>query len=263
MRFKSRGRRFHCGLVLVAGAAAIGWFMPAAAAASTPPGFPPFARDEFSPAGLGPREPELQIDYPGGATTRSIAKGSAVVSVLVDADGKALDFLVMGYTDKAFGSALLARAEHLTYQAAKLKGTPVPARFNLGYSFESQRVAMTPMEASLQKGDGLHAPGLAYSAVVEGKLDRPLDFLKVALPPLPADFKPVDDKPVKVYVTFYIDEEGRVRVPTVESAASAKLIPGAIAAVREWAFKPPTAGGKPALVFTGRPVRFIPRDAAK
>lgn len=115
------------------------------------------------------------------------------------------------------------------------------------------------MEASAIRSDGLHGPALAYSAPTEGKLDHPLEFLKLALPQLPVNFKPADDMMAKVYVTFYVSERGRVRVPNVESSASAELIPGAVAAVQQWVFEPPAVVGKPVLVLTGRPVRFLPR----
>lgn len=220
---------------------------------------PPLSKREYTPAALGPREPQLRIDFPGGATARGIPQGSAVVAVLVDADGKAAEFQLIGYTDKAFGTALLEHARTRTFQPARYKGVAVPGRFDLGYRFESANTALNPMEASRQRFN--QAGGaLEYTAVPESKLDRPLEFANVALPRLPEGYDARGRQRVAVSVTFYVDEAGQVRAPTVQSADSARLFAPAIASVRQWSFKPPTVGGKPALVFAGRAVVFLPRE---
>jgi hypothetical protein len=240
---------------------AVGLLLHAATNAVAADAFPPLSPRDYKPSALGPREPELRIDFPGAATARGIPKGSAVVAVLVDADGKPAEFQLIGYTDKAFGAALLEHARSRTYQPAKFKGTAVPGRFDLGYRFESPNAALNPMEASRQRFN--QAGGtLEYTAVPESKLDHPLEFANVALPRLPAGYDPHGRPRVAVSVTFYVDESGQVRVPTIQSADSATLFAPAIAAVRQWSFKPPTLGGKPVLVFAGRAVVFLPREAA-
>ena len=220
-------------------------------AGGNPPGFPPFANGEFTPAGLGPKEPDLLIDFPGGAATRGIVKG------------KAVDYLVISCTDIAFGKKLLDQAQGVTFQAGKYKGVAVPARFNLGYTFNSKNAAVNPMDAARHRMEDTTGVKMDYAAVAEKDIDQSLEFVSVALPPLPAGYPTTGKTPVKVFVTFYVDEDGHARVPNVESAASPELISGAIAAVRQWVLKPVTVKGKPALVFTGRAVRFIvPEPAA-
>jgi outer membrane biosynthesis protein TonB len=227
-----------------------------------PPGFPPFASDEYQPARLSPKEPEVVIDYPGGAITRGIAQGTAVVSVLVDAEGNPIDFVVISCTDLSFGTKLLDQAKVLKYQAAKLKGVAVPARYDLGYEFKNFSTAVNPMDAARQKMEKTAGTKLAYKPVAEKELDHPLEITSAALPQLPEGMTATDNNPVKVFVTFYVDEYGHVRSPNVESAASPQLIPGAISAISQWSFKPPQVKGKPALVFVGRAIRFVPRQAA-
>lgn len=224
-----------------------------------PPGYPPFAAGDYVAAGLGPREPEVVVEFPGSAATRGVPKGNAVVSVLIDVEGKGADFLVIGCTDLAFGKALLEEAKTLRYQAAKFRGVPVPARFEVGYNFEANSIAGNPMDGARLRADKLGRPVLVYSAVPVSKLDHGLEPTNAALPEMPADYQAADSQPVKVFVTFYVDEQGKVRAPNVESAASPALIAGAIKAVLQWSFKPPLAKGQPVLVFTGRPVGFVPR----
>jgi periplasmic protein TonB len=232
---------------------------PIAVMGANPPGYPAFSKKEYSGASLGPREPEINIDFPGAAAMHGAARGTAVVSVFVNADGMATDFLAVSYTDRAFGAALLEKAKTLDYQAAKLKGTAVAGRCDLNYRFETNRAIMHAQDASNFKGDRMNEPAAAYKAVSEAKLDGDLEFTNAVLPKLPEGFNVPGEKPVKVFVTFFIDEEGRVRIPNVDSSISPLLIPGAINAVQQWSFKPPLQKGKPVLVFTGRLVRFAPR----
>src|SRR3954469_2593134 len=96
---------------------------------------PRFKESEYRPAGLGPREPGLTVDYPGAASVRGISHGRAEVNVLVGADGKPLDFLVTSETDAAFGRALLGHRQTLAFRAATLRGVPVPARCGFVYDF--------------------------------------------------------------------------------------------------------------------------------
>lgn len=223
-----------------------------------PDGFSELPKGEFKPAALGAREPRLEIDYPGGARKRGVTKGIAVVSILVGADGQPLDFFVSSATDPAFGTALLERARLLTFEPAMFKGTPVAARLNLSYEFEAGSSSLDVMEAARLRMTLNETPSI--QPVQENKLDQPLTFTHVGLPRVPAAYAPPGDEPVKVFVTFYVDEEGRTHAPNVESAASPLLFSGAIKAVRQWTFQPPTVNGKPVTVFAGRSVGFIPRN---
>ena len=67
-----------------------------------------------------------------------------------------------------------------------------------------------------------------YLERAEKNLDRPLEFTDVALPKLPADYAAPAGKPVKVFVSFYIDEAGKVHSPRVESAVAPELVAGAL-----------------------------------
>lgn len=230
------------------------------AATENPPGFPRLTAPDYTPAAVSAREPMVLIDYPGGALTKGLGTGNAVVSILVGADGKALDSLVIGYSAEPFGTALMDRVPVLSLQPAMFKGAAVPGRFEFGYSFESRRIEMTPAQKAEHMLTDGRGDRLSYHAVAERTLDHPLELTNPTLPRIPVDFTPPNDEPVRVYVTFYVDEQGNARVPNVESACSPKLFPGAVKAVRLWKFTPPTVNGKPVLVLAGRSVGFVPRD---
>ncbi len=233
---------------------------PAHAVTDAGKAFPPFARGDLVPAGLGPRQATPEIPFPGAATTRSIPKGKAVLSILVDADNRAVDFLVTSATDPTFGKALEEIAPRLTYQAARLKGIAIPARYAFAYDFEARSTSTNAMDNATLLPSKI-APGkAAHSAHPESELDQTLELTRMALPDVPAGYTPTND-PVAVLVTFFVDETGRVRIPNVESAADPVLVPGAIAAVSHWTFKPALRHGKPVLAFATRVVRFLPPAA--
>ena len=143
----------RCRIVLLFSLVCLG-ASPAITAGLNPPGFPPFPTGHYQPAGLGPKVAKIIITTPASAANRGIMNGSAVVSVSVDADGKATDYLVIGYTDAVFGPALLEEAKTLTYQAAKFNGVAVPARYDLGYVFAPN---LTRVEVSMQDAVRLQA----------------------------------------------------------------------------------------------------------
>ena len=220
------------------------------------PSFPPL--DHFQPAGLGPREPELQVPFPAAAMARGLVRGSARVAVLVGADAKPVDWFVTACSDATFGKALLDDLQHRTYRAATFRGVPVPARVEIAYQFE-RSAAVTPMEemANSTRHDAL-------TPQPEKVLDHPLEFVAASLPLLPADASDLakGGEHVTVYVSFFVDAQGHPRAPQVESAASPALVAPAIGTVYKWLFKAPTHDGHPAVVLTGRPVRFLTADEA-
>jgi len=210
-----------------------------------------FKESDNRRAGLGPREPALTVEFPNAARVRGVSHGRAEASVLVDADGMPLDFLVTSQTDAAFGRALLDHLKTLAYQPAKMRGRPVPARCGFSYEFTAQQATgMNVLDASASKNLlGQAKPIL--TPVVESKLDHPLEIIDGVVPTQPKGY-PRPDKPLKISVTFFVDESGQLRTPNVESAGAPELLAPVIGALSTWKFKVPTVGGKPALVYAGR-----------
>jgi TonB family protein len=253
--YPDRPALFICRLAM-----ATALLLPSFAAGAEKPSasFAPFSKRDYTPAALGPREPELKVDFPGSAMMRGVGAGRATVAVQVDERGKPIDFLVVSHTYPAFGDALLDHVRTLSYQPARWKKQPIPSRVDIAYQFEVPTV-VSVIDSSLRLSESVTGVKPAFQALTEKHLDRELEFTHAVLPLLPEEFSPPDEKPVRVFVTFFIDEQGRVRIPNVESAAHGALIPHAVRAVQQWTFKPPTAKGAPVLVFVGRPVRFLPR----
>ena len=182
------------------------------------------------------------------------------MAVELDVNGHAVDYLLAAYTEKYFGDALLREAKDTMYSPLLFKGVAVPARFNFGYEFRQElTVAMSSFTAFrnrlLEVSGG--RPVFKYQPVMKDDLDLPLEFIRQSVPVYPDGFILAVGKTDFVMVSFFIDEDGRVRIPNVDSASSPRLIPNAIKTVHYWQFKPPFRKGKPALVLAAYALSFI------
>ena len=228
--------------------------------------YPFFKRAEVVPPGFADMSHPIDLFYPGKAYVDEVSEGSATVGVMLDAEGKATDFLVLRYTQKYFGDALLREAREQTFAPRRVKGLAVPGRFDFGYRFIPTMVMqMTSFGDIAQRYAEIQGgPSFIYTPHLERELDGGgLEGIKSAVAFIPDGFTPPPAGVVKVLVSFYVDEKGHVRLPSVESAASPLLIPNAIKAVEQWEFNPPTIGGRPVLVFTTWAVKCVVVPAQK
>ena len=223
--------------------------------------FPLIAKVDLSGGGLAPSEPPVRLFFPGSAYAAGITKGFATVCVDVDEKGNATDYLLVAYTEKYFGDALLRNARDTKYAPLLFKGVPIPSRFNFGYEFRPEfSVGMNSFEAVERRQLAIRGgrPDLKFHPFIEEELDNRLEYVRQAVPYFPEGYTPTGSKADWVMVTLYVDEEGHVRVPHVESASSPLLVGNALKAVRYWQFKPPTAKGKPVIVYAAFAVNFLP-----
>ena len=223
--------------------------------------YPPIPRTDLRGGGLAPSEPPVNIFFPGSAYAAGIAKGYATVCVDVDEKGNATDYLLVAYSEKYFGEALLRNAKDTRYAPLSFKGVPIPSRFDFSYEFRPEfSVGLNSFEAVERRQLAIRGgrPDLKFHPFIEEELDNRLEYVRQAVPYFPDGYTPAGGKADWVMVTIYIDEEGHVRVPHVESASSPLLVPNALKAVRYWQFKPPTAKGQPVIVYAAFAVNFLP-----
>jgi hypothetical protein len=222
--------------------------------------YPPIAVGDLRGGGIAPTEPPVRLFFPGSGYAAGIAKGQATVCVELDEKGNATDYLLVAWTEKYFGEALLRAAQDTKYAPLLFKGVAVPSRFNFGYEFTPDfSVPMSTFDAVERRELEIRGgrPDFKYHPVTEAALDNRLERVREAVPHFPAGYTPVGGKGDWVVVSLYIDEEGRVRVPRVDSASSPLLVRNALLAVHYWQFKPATVKGKPALVYAAFAVSFI------
>jgi len=223
-------------------------------------------KDAVTAPSFPANDPLLKVQYPGTALFEGVATGRATVGVLLDQAGRPLDFLLIRYTQPYFGQALLEEAKDRDYTPKRLKGVAVPGAFTFSYHFEPPE-GLTNISSFDAVGRRLEevqgGAGFVYEPHREAELDGgQLELIQVKIPVLPARLVPPDKRPVRVLVSFYVDEQGRVRLPEVESALAPDLVAHALQALQQWAFKPPTIKAKPVLVRAMRAVTFREAPAA-
>jgi hypothetical protein len=224
------------------------------------------AKKEVVPPDFPANDPFINVQFPGHALFEGVATGRATVGVMLDQAGRPLDFLLIRYTRDYFGQALLAEAKHRGYTPKRLHGTAVPGPFTFSYHFEPPDglTSISSFEAAERRAEEVGGGArYIYEPHREEELDGGrLEPTRVRIPVLPAGSIPPDKRPVKALVSFYVDEQGRVRLPNVESALAPELVAPALGALQQWAFKAPQMKTKPVLVRAMRAVTFREAPAA-
>lgn len=224
------------------------------------------AKDAVTAPSFPANDPLIKVQFPGTAFFEGVATGRATVGVMLDQTGRPLDFLLIRYTRTYFGQALLEAAKDRDYTPKRLQGIAVPGTFTFSYHFEPPEgltniSSFEAVDRRLEEVQG--GAGFVYEPHREAELDGGrLELIQVKIPVLPAHLVQPGKRPVHVLVSFYVDEQGRVRLPEVESALAPELVASALHALQQWAFKPPTIKAKPVLVRAMRAVTFRAAPAA-
>lgn len=222
---------------------------------------PLFPKADVAKAEFSDKSAPIDLFYPGEAYNDGVTEGDATVGVMLDERGKATDYLLIRYTKKYFGDALMREAHLQLFNPRRIKGVAVPGRFNFGHRFVPTIVIqMTSFNAIEERATEIEGgPRAVYEPHLEREIDHGgLERTEATVAFIPDGFEAPPGKPVKAFVSFYVDEKGRVRLPNVEGASSPILIPNAVKAIEHWEFKPPTLKGKPVLVFAIWTVSFEP-----
>lgn len=222
---------------------------------------PPFPKADVAPPSFADGSAPIDLYYPAQAYKDGVTEGLATVGVMLDRNGAATDYLLIAYSRRYFGDALLREAKGQTFAPRRVRGVAVPGRFNFSNRFSpTSMMGLNTFEAVGERVSSVEGGvRLEYRPRLERELDGGgLSLTRSAVALIPAGFDSPKGGEVKAVVSFYVDEEGKVRLPNVEAAASPLLVANAIEAVRHWGFRPPTVQGRPVLVFALFAVSFEP-----
>ncbi len=191
-----------------------------------------------------------------------ITSGHVKLVIKVDKTGKLEDLLVTEYTQQPFANEATEAVKHWTFAPAWV-GTEAVGwirELNLSFRADGIMVQLDPTEAppSRLKMTEHRDEFIGYRACSLRDLDR-IPVPRHVVPPtapLRADAGPVT-------VEFYIDEEGRVRIPVARQTTDAVFANAAVEAVSQWQFEPPTCKGKPVLVHAFQIFTIKPENPPK
>lgn len=189
--------------------------------------------------------------YPQRLVLLGIREGNCRVAISVSKDGKLDDVLAIAYSHREFAESTLAAVRHWKFQPARFDGQPVDAATEVEVQFAVEGtvvVSVTPLESWTARLQQLMLgnPDL-YRPRTLRELDRIPTPLTTSKPRYPARLTHPGAS-AQVSVSFYIDESGAVRLPSVDADQDPELAAAAIDALRSWKFEPPTCKGRPVLV---------------
>lgn len=189
--------------------------------------------------------------YPYAKLSERI-EGKATVKFVVGPTGRVLKAEVAEASAPEFGQALLVAVEQFTYEPALKKGRPCPAVISFTQQFNRDE------RYQLVSEDDLDALRREQKKPQSLALLRDLDSKPkpISLPPPKFPLSQADKTEGEAVVEFFIDEDGRVRLPRVISASNEAFGYAAVQGVTAWRFDPPQRGGKAAMVRVQQPIVF-------
>jgi TonB family protein len=205
----------------------------------------------------------VEAVFPSSLVNLGVKSGSATVAIAVDSAGRLTDYLVTAYTHPAFADSAVIALKRWTFEPAFIHGFPRNSKSDLTFRFQVAGVVVVTMtsaafeEMLLLK---LAPRSMGYSACSLDELDRIPTPTKIVNPVYPNELAR-SSRGGHVLVGFYIDEQGRVRMPSVSREtieANEELAALAVKAVEQWQFEPPTSKGKPVLVVAQQDFHFKP-----
>jgi len=197
-------------------------------------------------------------NFPGSLQLQGITRGDVLVALSISDEGRVADFLVLGCTQEALATTCREALPGWRFTPARLDGVPVPTQLTLKVSFSLEGAVVSGNALNHYFYDHLGSWGdgrLVYRLHHADEIDR-VPALTNTLAPKYAREAAQQGVRGKVQVNFYIDETGRVRLPSVDAVPQPYLAEKAVAAVREWRFTPPTSNGKPVLVAASQEFDF-------
>lgn len=197
--------------------------------------------------------------YPYELLQLGVREGEVRVALSVDKTGKIDDILAVAYTHPEFAKVTVDAIKHWTFAPARYRGEPIAAATEIAVKFAVEGtvvISLTPLESlNLRIYSMFNSSPDAYRPHSLSELDRIPTPIAAPSPGYPERMtKPGASG--KVTVSFYIDETGAVRLPSVDVTEDPELAAAAIDALRNWKFEPPTCKGRPVLVRATQPFNF-------
>jgi outer membrane biosynthesis protein TonB len=213
------------------------------------------ARDE--PLGIIQDPP---LVYPSLARLNEFPDGHVTAVIQVDKEGRLLDVIVTEFTLREFARAVLNALETWTYEPARLDGEPIGVRQKIEFQFQPQRVVLTlyPTTVAERRWETILPRGVTRVLKPPRELDAPLRPVETVSP-----LRVKSSETQRAVVDFFVDEEGRPRMPVVVRADSDVAGLSAVEALQRWRFAPPTSGGEPVLTRATQSFVFSPTVAAR
>ena len=197
--------------------------------------------------------------YPQEVLQLGIREGDARIAISVDKTGQIDDILAVAYSHPAFARSAVNAIRRWKFEPARYDGEPTAAatEVEIKYAVEGTIVVtLTPVETlTLRMYEMFNGnPDASWPRTLR-ELDRIPTPIAAPSPGYPVRFAHPGAHG-SVTVSFFIDQNGAVRLPSVSAAADPDLAAAAIDALRKWKFEPPTCKGRAVLVRASQQFNF-------
>lgn len=211
----------------------------------------------------GPFEPlgivkTVHPTYPDKLADRFLDRGEARIMIMVDEEGRLADWIVTGYTHALFAKEALDVLPKWQFEPARFHGRPIGVRTELRFIFKNSggvRIVPGDLEMRLRIRDIRQQETFWQRVCKAEDLDQPLDTI-VEINPMPPDQLGAVAREGKVVVEYFIDPDGRVRMPLVLSSDDEAFTKSVLLAITEWRYATPTRDGQPVLARVAREFKF-------
>lgn len=198
-------------------------------------------------------EPQI----PAKIRLTGMLEGRVVVGLSIGKDGGLHDALVLAATHQELVRPCLDAIANWHFQPARLDGEPVSVSLEVEINFSQSGAVISRTGAEMVREfmDRLGGRRPDYEVCPPDELDRPLVPIRQVQP-----LYGVEDLQQglvgKIRVSFYVDESGNVRLPSVTADTHPVLSSIAVEALRNWKFSPPTRAGKPVIIAASQEFNF-------
>jgi TonB family protein len=190
------------------------------------------------------------VQFPHDLLASGVSEGEVRALLMIDANGKLLDCLLTAFTHRELGQVLMNAVRHWAYEPAMERGVAVGQRFEIMFLFRStgsilSQIPSNMLAASLNRR--FKAP-LTQLVCKPSELDRKPVVLESVSPAHPGKSLKRPELKGNASIDFYIDAEGRPRMPVATRGSNEDFAIAAADALLQWRFEPPTSNGKPVMV---------------
>jgi TonB family protein len=198
------------------------------------------------------------LSFPLQLNNGPVMNGEATVAIHVDRDGRLTDCLVTGYTRKEFADTAVAALKASRFDPPRVNGVPWSSVQEVHFDFSRTGVVVSVSGSDLIMNmvDEIAKGRYVYRLRSPRELDRVPTPVHVVSPVNPT--LTLGEQKRAVTVDFYVDEEGRVRMPSVSRADIGTACAAcALDAVKQWRFEPPLYQGRPTLISVRQEFNFV------
>ncbi|GAB5558897.1 MAG: hypothetical protein SynsKO_05440 [Synoicihabitans sp.] len=209
--------------------------------------------------------------YPLSLATAGITQGSATFKIVVDNQGTLRDHLLVETTHPLFGKAVDEVIEEWDYAPSEIDGERINALHQIKIEFENNNTFVVGLDSTsavvTERISRIGGPKHPHAYKIAGltELDAAPKAVQSVSPALPYP-EMVPAEGLRVVFKFYIDEEGRVRMPWIDEDEFAhideSILDATYDALMQWEFTPPTIDGKAVVAQVAQPFYFANKKAS-